>query len=267
MKDPRHAFDLSGRAAIVTGAASGIGRSTARTLAAAGATVVCADVNGPGAEETAASISAEGGRAIAATVDVSRKSDVERLVTDTVSDLGRLDIMCNNAGIMHDSSVLDTDEADLDRVLAVNLKGVFFGCQAAGRVMAEQGRGSIINMASGAVDTPAPRIVCYAIAKAGVNQLTKTLALELGPKGVRVNAIAPGFVITGMTGRHFMLPDGSVDPERFDAATAPMRRASPLGIVGEPEDIAWAVLYLASDASRFVTGQTLRPNGGVTMPW
>jgi 3-oxoacyl-[acyl-carrier protein] reductase len=267
MKDPRHAFDLSGRAAIVTGAASGIGRSTARTLAAAGATVVCADVNGPGAEETAASISAEGGRAVAFTVDVSRKSDVERLVTDTVSDLGRLDIMCNNAGIMHDSSVLDTDEADLDRVLAVNLKGVFFGCQAAGRVMAEQGRGSIINMASGAVDTPAPRIVCYAIAKAGVNQLTKTLALELGPKGVRVNAIAPGFVITGMTGRHFMLPDGSVDPERFDAATAPMRRASPLGIVGEPEDIAWAVLYLASDASRFVTGQTLRPNGGVTMPW
>lgn len=267
MNQPRDAFDLSGRVAVVTGAGSGIGRASARILADAGAAVVCADINEEAANETASAIEATGGKADARRVDVAHRAAVNDLIASAVARFGRLDVMCNIAGIMHDSAVLDTDEADLDRVLAVNLKGVFFGCQAAGRVMAEQGSGSIINMASGAIDTPAPRIACYAIAKAGVNQLTKTLALELGPRGVRVNAIAPGFVITGMTGRHFRLPDGSIDPERFEAATAPMRRASPLGVVGEPEDIAYAVLYLASDAARFVTGQTLRPNGGVTMTW
>lgn len=267
MSEPRGAFDLTGRVAVVTGAGSGIGRASAQVLAAAGAAVVCADINEEAANETASVIARAGGRAAAHRVDVARRSEVDGLVRGAAAEFGRLDVMCNIAGIMHESTVLDTDEADLDRVLAVNLKGVFFGCQAAGRVMAEQGSGSIINMASGAIDVPAPRIACYAIAKAGVNQLTKTLALELGPKRVRVNAIAPGFVITGMTGRHFRLPDGSIDPERFEAATAPMRRASPLGRVGEPEDIAFAVLYLASDAARFVTGQTLRPNGGVTMTW
>lgn len=261
------AFSLAGRVAVVTGAASGIGRASAQLLAAAGAAVVCADVNEEGAAETAVGIERAGGSALARAVDVASRSDVEDLVSSSVAAFGRLDVMCNIAGIMHESTVLETEEADLDRVLAVNLKGVFFGCQAAGRVMVAQGSGSIINMASGAIDAPAPRIVCYAIAKAGVNQLTKTFAVELGPMGVRVNAIAPGFVITGMTGRHFRLPDGSVDPGRFEKATAPMRRASPLGLVGEPEDIAYAVLYLASDAARFVTGQTLRPNGGVTIPW
>lgn len=267
MSESRDPFDLTGRVAVVTGAGSGIGRASAQVLAAAGAAVVCADINEEAAKETALVIARGGGKAAAHRVDVARRAEVDGLVRGATAEFGRLDVMCNIAGIMHESTVLDTDEADLDRVLAVNLKGVFFGCQAAGRVMADQGSGSIINMASGAIDAPAPRIACYAIAKAGVNQLTKTLALELGPKGVRVNAIAPGFVITGMTGRHFRLPDGAIDPERFEAATAPMRRASPLGMVGEPEDIAFAVLYLASDAARFVTGQTLRPNGGVTMTW
>lgn len=267
MNDAWQAFDLSGRVAVVTGAGSGIGRASAHILAAAGAAVVCADIDEVAAGETASSIAAAGGEAIAAHVDVARRSEVDDLVCGAASQFGRLDVMCNIAGIMHESTVIDTEEADLDRVLAVNLKGVFFGCQAAGRIMAEQGRGSIINMASGAIDTPAPRIVCYAIAKAGVNQLTKTLALELGPRGVRVNAIAPGFVITGMTARHCRRPDGSVDSERLEATAAPMRRASPLGVVGDPKDIAFSVLYLASDAARFVTGQTLRPNGGVTMTW
>jgi 3-oxoacyl-[acyl-carrier protein] reductase len=132
--------------------------------------------------------------------------------------------------------------------------------------MTKQGSGSIINMSSGAIDTPAPTIVCYAMAKAAVAQMTKTLAVEAGPSGVRVNAIAPGWIVTGMTGRHFMNPDGTIDDEKLAAVSAPMRNAAPLGRIGEPDDIAYAVLYLASDASSFVTGQILRPNGGLSIP-
>lgn len=260
------AFDLSGRVAVVTGAGSGIGAESARVLAEAGAAVVCADVVVNGAQATAESITAAGGQAEAVQVDVSSRREVQGLVDDAVANLGRIDIMCNIAGIIHTSAVVDTEEDDLDRVLGINLKGVFFGCQAAARHMVGQGSGSIINMASGAIDQPAPGIVCYAMAKAGVAQLTKTLAVEVGRAGVRVNAVAPGFILTGMTGRHFTNADGSIDEERKAATVKPMARMSPLGIVGEPFDIAYAVLYLASDAARFVTGQILRPNGGVSMP-
>lgn len=266
MQDPREAFDLDGRIAVVTGAGSGIGRATAVMLAGAGATVVCADLDGDAAKATAATITDGGGAAEAAAVNVSQSPEVDDLVNRARRDHGHLDVMCNIAGIMHNSLVVDTDDADLDRVLAVNLKGVFYGCRAAARVMTEQGSGSIINMSSGAIDTPAPTIVCYAIAKAGVAQMTKTLAVEVGSHGVRVNAIAPGWIITGMTGRHFTNPDGTIDEERFNAVSAPMRNAAPLGRVGEPDDIAYAVLYLASDASSFVTGQILRPNGGLSIP-
>jgi len=265
--DPLKAFDLSGRVAVITGAASGIGRASARVLAGAGAAVVCADVVGDGAEQTAATIVDEGGRAEAAVCDVSDTSAVDALVAAAVARHGRLDVMGNVAGIIQGSAVVDTTDADLDRVLAVNLKGVFAGCRAAARVMSDQGSGSIVNMASGAIDEPAPGIVCYAIAKAGVTMLTRTLAKEVGPRGVRVNAIAPGFVETGMTGRHFTRPDGTIDEELREATFAPMRKRTPLGMIGEPDDIAYAMLYLASDASRFVTGQILRPNGGVSMPW
>ena len=191
---------------------------------------------------------------------------VEDLVRGAVADHGRLDVMGNIAGIIHNSLVVDTREEDLDRILATNLKGVFFGCQSAARVMIEQGSGSIINMSSGAIDMPAATIVCYAMAKAAVAQLTKTLATEVGPLGVRVNAVAPGLILTGMTSRHFTRPDGSIDEELKAAFVAPMAERATLGRVGEPDDIAYAVLYLASDASSFMTGQILRPNGGVAMP-
>jgi 3-oxoacyl-[acyl-carrier protein] reductase len=266
MTDPKEAFDLTGRVAIVTGAASGIGATSARMLAGAGATVVCADLDGAGAAATAEAIENAGGQASARATDVAQRSEVEELVAGAVADHERLDVMANIAGIIVNDLVVDVPEDDLDRVLAVNLKGVFFGCQAAARVMAAQGSGSIVNMASGSIDTPAAGIVSYAIAKAGVAQLTKTLATEIGPAGVRVNAVAPGFVITAMTGRHFTNPDGTVDEARREATVAPMRDAAPLHVVGEPDDIAYAVLYLASDAARFVTGQILRPNGGVSMP-
>jgi 3-oxoacyl-[acyl-carrier protein] reductase len=255
-------FDLGGRTAIVTGAGSGIGRASALRLAEAGARVVCADLVAATVESTATAIKEAGGESTAVTVDVSRRREVDELVASA----GPLDIMCNIAGIMHDSLVMDTDEEDLDRVLAINLKGVFFGCQAAARAMVPRKQGSIINMASGAIDTPAPGIVCYAMAKAGVAQLTKTLAVEVGPSGVRVNAVAPGYIITNMTTRRYTDADGVIDESRRQAVVEPMRQRTPLGTVGEPDDIAYAVLYLASDLAKFMTGQILRPNGGVAMP-
>jgi 3-oxoacyl-[acyl-carrier protein] reductase len=255
--------DLSGRVAVVTGAGSGIGRASAVALAAAGATVVGADIDGAAAEATAEGI---GDRARGVRVDVSRAEEVDELIEGTARDLGRLDILVNNAGIMHEQLVADTTEEELDRVLAINLKGVFFGCRAAVRVMAGRG-GSIVNLASAAVDLPAPRHACYGMSKAAVVQLTRTLAMELGDDGVRVNAVAPGFIITGITARHFTNPDGTVDEERKAAVAKTFSRVAPLRRVGEPEDVADVVLFLASDASRYMTGQILRPNGGMAMPW
>ena len=187
------------------------------------------------------------------------------LVDDVRAGHGRLDVMCNIAGMMIDSSILDLSDDDLERIVDVNLKGVLYGCQAAGRVMVERGSGSIVNMASTAILAPSPGVGPYAITKAGVVQLTRTMAVEIGKHGVRVNAIAPGFIPTNMTARYYRRPDGSIDEDAKAAVLAPMARFAPLRRVGDPADIAYCVLYLASDASSFVTGQLLSPNGGVTM--
>ncbi len=259
-------FDLSGRIAVVTGAGSGIGRATATLLASAGAAVLCADIDEEPVKETAKIVESGGGTALARRVDVAERAEVTEMIEAASREWGRIDIACNIAGIMHQSMVVDTEEVDLDRVMAVNLKGVFFGCQEAARRMIEQRSGSIVNMVSSAIDAPAPGIVCYAMAKAAVTQLTKTLAVETGKFGVRVNAVAPGFVITGMTSRHFRLDDGSMDADRREAVVSAMAKMAPLRRVGEPDDIAGAVLYLVSDAAGFVTGQTIRVNGGVSMP-
>lgn len=168
--------------------------------------------------------------------------------------------MANIAGIMHSAPVLETEDADLDRVWNTNFKGVLYGCQEAARAMiATATRGSLVNMASGAIDTGAPGLLSYGAAKAAVVQLTKTLATEVGRHGIRVNAVAPGWIRTAMTDRH--------TAQAQQQAEGPMIRMSPLGRVGEPEDVAHTVLHLASDASAFMTGQVLRPNGGVAMPW
>ncbi|MFE1765437.1 SDR family NAD(P)-dependent oxidoreductase [Streptomyces angustmyceticus] len=257
---PFTAYDLTGRTAIVTGAAGGIGRATAVLLAGAGATVHCADLDGPGVEETAAAITAAGGSAHPHRLDVTRRDDIAAVVDAARGATGRLDVMANIAGIMHSSPVLETADADLDRVWTTNFKGVLYGCQEAARAMiATATPGSVVNMASGAIDTGAPGLLCYGAAKAAVVQLTKTLATEVGRHGIRVNAVAPGWVRTPMTARH--------TAQEQQQAEGPMIRMSPLGRVGEPEDIAHTVLHLASDASSFMTGQILRPNGGVAMPW
>jgi 3-oxoacyl-[acyl-carrier protein] reductase len=260
------AFRIDGKVAVVTGAGSGIGRSSALALAGAGGRVVCADVDEDAATSTARQISEAGGVAEAAGLDVADREAVERLATRVAERLGGLHVWCNIAGIMVEGPFLESSEEDLDRIIAVNLKGVFFGCQAAGRVMVNQTEGgSIINASSAAADTVSPNIVSYSICKAGVVQMTKTLAIEVGKHKVRVNAVAPGFVLTNMTGRYFVRPDGSTDESMRDAVTVPMAKHTPLRRIGEPEDIAAAVLYLASEASSFMTGQVLRPNGGVAM--
>jgi 3-oxoacyl-[acyl-carrier protein] reductase len=261
----REAFDLSGRVALVTGAGSGIGRTTAEVLAAAGAAVMCADINAEGATATASAITEVGGTAWSTAVDVSVPGAVMSVVDDLVAAHGGLHVMCNIAGIMVDSSIIDLDPADFDRILSVNLKGVLYGCQAAGRVMVAQRGGSIINMASTAVLAPSPGIGPYAICKAGVAQLTQSMAIEVGRSGVRVNTVAPGFVPTNMTARYYTKDDGTIDEVAKEAVLAPMAKFAPLRRVGATSDIAYCVLYLASDASSFVTGQLLSPNGGVAM--
>jgi 3-oxoacyl-[acyl-carrier protein] reductase len=261
------AFDLDGRVAVVTGAASGIGRASAALLGAAGAAVVCADLDDAGAQSVAGQLEDEGGRALGYRLDVTVPGAVDTLVEHAVAELGRLDVMANIAGIIVQSPVVDFGDDALERILAVNLIGVFKGCRAAARVMIAQGSGSIVNMASAAIDTPSPGLAGYGMAKAGVVQLTRVLATEVGPQGVRVNAVAPGFVETAMTSRHFTAADGTVDESHRAAVLGAVARTNPLRMVGQPEDVAHAVLYLASDASRFVTGQVLRPNGGVAMPW
>jgi 3-oxoacyl-[acyl-carrier protein] reductase len=248
-------FRVDGKIAVVTGAASGIGQASAIALSDAGARLVLADRDEDNLDKTLKMVD----EAIVVPTDVSKKGDVDALVDNAVSHYGRVDVMANIAGIMGAGGpITSIEEGVLDRVLAVNLKGVFFGVQAALRVMGDQGSGSIVNMASADIDAPAANLAVYSMAKAGVAMLTRVAAQEGGPLGVRVNCVAPGFVVTPMTQRG--------EPERQEAVEASMRKRSALGAIGDPHDIANAVLYLASDASRYMTGQTLRPNGGTVMP-
>jgi 3-oxoacyl-[acyl-carrier protein] reductase len=265
--DPHAAFDLTGRVAVLTGGASGIGKATALTLAAAGASIVVGDIDEKGAQATADQIADDGGTALAVRTDVTRRADVDALVDRAAGELGQVDIVGNIAGIPHNQMVADVSDDELERILAINLKSVFYGCQAALRVMVPQGTGNIINVSSGAIDTPAPTLACYGMTKAAVAMLTKTLAVEAGPHGIRVNALAPGVVLTNFSSHHFSNPDGTVDEERLAQYKQRFGAMAPVGRVGEAQDIAWAFLYLVSDAASFVTGQILRPNGGVAMPW
>jgi 3-oxoacyl-[acyl-carrier protein] reductase len=260
------AFGLDGRTAVISGASSAMGDAIAELLAAAGASVVLGDVAESGMEETRRRLTGAGRAVRTQRTDVTRRDDLVALVGLAVDAFGGLDVMVNLAGIIHDAEVAEMAEADLDRVLAVNLKGVFFGCQAALGPMQAAGRGSIINMASSGGFTPIPKLAAYAMSKAGVVALTRVLAAEAGPLGVRANAVAPGFVEGGMTTRNARRADGSVDEEKLEATRERTRKRMPLRTTGQPADIANAVLYLASDASRYVTGQVIHANGGAYMP-
>lgn len=236
--------------AIVTGAGSGIGRATALRLAADGAAVVIADVDRGTAEETRGLLALTGADVQTAVVDVSRHDQVDRLVMGTVERYGRMDIMVANAGVAIDRPFLETTEEDLDRVLSVNLKGVFFCGQAAARSMIEQGhRGHIVNVASTYAEVCAVGSSAYCASKAGVRMLTKAMALELGPLGIHVNAVAPGWVRTGMN----PLDDA---PE-----VARLESEIPLGRVGTPDDVASVVAFLVSDDAAYVSGATLFVDG------
>ncbi|MGZ8734956.1 MAG: SDR family NAD(P)-dependent oxidoreductase, partial [Acidimicrobiia bacterium] len=211
-------------------------------------------------------IAQAGGQARAVRTDVTVRSDVDALVDGAQAEFGRVDIMGNVAGVPHNKMITDTTDDEFERILAINLKSVFYGVQAALRVMVPQKSGNIVNLSSGAIDTPAPTLACYGMTKAAVAMLTKTAAVEGGPHGIRVNAIAPGVIHTNFSRHNFVDADGNVVPEKVEQYKKRFGAMAPIGRVGEAQDVANAILYLVSDGAGFMTGQILRPNGGVAMP-
>jgi 3-oxoacyl-[acyl-carrier protein] reductase len=260
-------YDLTGRVAVLTGAGSGIGKATALTLAAAGATVVGGDIDEAAVQATAEEINGNGGTARAIRTDVTQRAQVDALVDGAQSEFGQVDIMGNIAGVPHNKLVMECSDDEFERILAINLKSCFYGCQAAMRVMAPRETGNIINISSGAIDTPAPTLACYGMTKAAVAMLTKTLAWEAGPMGIRVNALAPGVIHTNFSRHNYVDEQGNVVPEKVEAYKKRFGAMAPLRRVGEAQDVADTILFLVSDNASFMTGQILRPNGGQAMPW
>ena len=250
-------FSLERKVAVVTGGRRGIGRAIALAFAEAGADVAVADfvVEGGELAAVAEEIQRLGRRSLAFQTDVTRSSDVDNMVQRVIDELGVIDILVNNAGIVGlGSTVLETTEDDWDKVIDVNLKGCYLCSQAVGKEMVKQRRGNIINMASvgGLKVRRRGRGAAYSISKAGIIMLTRILAVELASYNIRVNAIAPSMVRTEMAQSII------ADPKAIAAEEARI----PLGRVGEPEDIAATALFLASDASSYVTGHTVIAEGG-----
>jgi 2-deoxy-D-gluconate 3-dehydrogenase len=246
-------FDLTGKVAIVTGGAMGIGQGIAFRLAEAGAAVMIADVKLEAAEDTASQIRVEGGKAKAIKADASSVADAKRTVQETVRAFGRLDILVNNAGVYPLAPALEVTEALWDKVVDINLKGLFFYTQAAAQEMVnEDHAGKIINIASIDALHPTGNLVHYDASKGGVVMVTKALALEFGPRNISVNAIAPGGIQTPGASS----PSTSDEMIQAFAARIPMRR------MGVPDDIAKVVLFLASSASDYMTGSVVVVDGG-----
>jgi NAD(P)-dependent dehydrogenase (short-subunit alcohol dehydrogenase family) len=247
---------LAGKTAIVTGGRRGIGRAVALALAEAGADVALGDrvVDDGALEAVAEEVRKLGRRSLAVQADITKKADVNSLVQKTLAELGTIDILVNNAAMNIMSPLLELNEEGWDKVIDTDLKGYYLFSQAAGRVMVKQKRGNIINIASTAATDTAPKMGAYCIAKAGVVMLTRILAIELAEYNIRVNAVAPSIVKTKFS-----------QPLWADAKTLKEIEAGiPLGRLAEPEDITGAVVFLASDASAYITGHTLVVDGGST---
>jgi len=254
---PEPLFRLDGRVAVVTGASSGLGVDIARGLARAGASVVLAARRRDRLVELAAELEGEGARALAVACDVANEADVDRLCRETVDAFGRVDVLVNNAGITEIGKAEDEPREVWDRVIAVNLTGVFLCCQRFARVMLEAGQGSIVNVASvlGLVGVGQVPQASYAASKGGVVNLTRELAAQWARRGLRVNTVAPAWFASEMTGDMF-------DDER---SMVWVRQRTPMGRPGAEHELVGPVLFLASDASSYVTGHTLPVDGGWTM--
>ncbi|WP_369253959.1 SDR family NAD(P)-dependent oxidoreductase [Streptomyces sp. R35] len=242
-------MSLQGKVAVVTGGARGIGRGIATVLAAKGAAVAVWDLNTEGAEKTVAEIQAAGGRALAVGGDAADAAAVARSAARTREEFGPVTILVNNAGTTAYEPFTNISEASWDRMIGINLKGPFLVTRELVPDMLEAGWGRIVNISSSSAQTGAPAMAHYAASKGGVIGLTRALAIEYADKGITVNHVPPGFIDTPL------VRQGPVDVEAV-AAHMPMKRA------GQPEDVAYAVAYLASEEASYVTGQTLSTNGG-----
>ena len=251
---------IVGRTAVVTGGSSGIGRAAAILLAQYGARVVVADVDTRAGQETVGEIRKSGREAIFVRSNVSRAPDANRLMATAAGKFGSIDILFNNAGIPGPHSITDTTEEEWDRVLGVNLKGVFLCSKYAIPHMMKKGRGAIVNTASAVGLIGSAGQASYCASKGGVVILTKAMALDCAGLGIRVNCVCPGFVETPMVERFL----AGIDSSERSEVTESLKKLHPLGRFAKPEEIAYAVLYLASDEASFVTGCAFPVDGGWT---
>lgn len=247
---------LKNKVAIVTGAASGFGAEIARQYALEGGQVAVADINGEGAKKVAAEI---GAKAIAVTCDVTQRADIDALVKATTDAFGRVDIVVNNAGWTHKNQpLLNVDEATFDKVYAINVKSIFHMVHAVVPLMRAQKSGVILNVGSTAGIRPRPGLTWYNSSKGAVNLMSKSLAVELGPDNIRVNAICPVMGVTGLLEAFMGMPDTPENRAKFLATI-------PLGRLSTPLDIARAAVFLASDDAEFITGVEFPVDGGRTV--